>query len=343
MIALGIETSCDETSVALVNSNREILSHLILSQHDYHADYQGVVPEIAARAHLEHLPRLIQSALAKANLTFDDVSLIAATTGPGLIGGVIVGAMLGKGLAHSLNIPFIAVNHLEGHVLSSRLSHPELNFPYLSLLMSGGHTQIIHVKNVGSYEIWGNAIDDAVGECFDKVAKMMKLPYPGGPEIEKLAKLGDPKAFTFPRPLRHEQNCNFSFSGLKTAVKYTIDKLPLMTDQIKADVAASFQEAVADVLTSRLHQACRLIGDKDLNITYLTSGGGVAANRYLKEKMLQLLLKEGISFYAPPQELCTDNGAMIAWAGLEHYKLGNNKGGLTTKPRPRWPLDEVQR
>lgn len=340
MIALGIETSCDETSVALVNSDREILSHLILSQHEYHVDYQGVVPEIAARAHLEHLPRLIGEALAKAKLTFQDVSLIAATTGPGLIGGVIVGAMLGKGLAHSLDIPFIPVNHLEGHVLSARLSLTELEFPYLCLLMSGGHTQILCVEDVGKYKIWGNAIDDAVGECFDKVGKLMGLPYPAGPEIEKLAKLGNPKAFDFPRPLRHEKNCNFSFSGLKTAVRYTIDKLPPLTTEIKADLSASFQEAVADVLNSRLRNACNTVRDKRVNITYLTSGGGVAANSYLKEKMLQLLEKEGIKFYAPPKELCTDNGAMIAWAGLEHYARGN-KGGLTTKPRPRWPLDEV--
>lgn len=342
MIALGIETSCDETSVALVNGSGEILSHLILSQHEYHSAYQGVVPEIAARAHLEHLPRLIKEALNKANLTFDDISLIAATTGPGLIGGVIVGAMLGKGLAYSLNIPFMPVNHLEGHVLSARLSKQDLSFPYLSLLMSGGHTQILHVRDVGKYEIWGNAIDDAVGECFDKVAKLMKLPYPGGPEIEKRAKHGNIKAFNFPRPLRHEKNCNFSFSGLKTAVRYTIDKLPELTDEVKADLCASFQEAVADVLISRLRQACEQVRDKQLNIAYLTSGGGVAANTYLKEKMLQVLEKEGINFYAPPKGLCTDNGAMIAWAGIEHFKQGNS-GCLTTKPRPRWPLDEVSR
>jgi N6-L-threonylcarbamoyladenine synthase len=237
-------------------------------------------------------------------------------------------------------VPFIPVNHLEGHVLSARLSKPDLAFPYLCLLMSGGHTQIIYVKGVGQYEIWGNAIDDAIGECFDKTAKMLKLPYPGGPEIEKRAVGGNKKAYAFPRPLRHEANCNFSFSGLKTAVKYTIDKIPDVTDEIIADICASFQEAVADVLISRLQNSFDLARDKGIKITYLTSGGGVAANSYLKTKMLQALEARNILFYTPPKELCTDNAAMIAWVGQEHIRIGCS-GNLHAKPRPRWPLNEV--
>jgi N6-L-threonylcarbamoyladenine synthase len=252
---LGIESSCDETSVAIVSSDRRILGHIILSQ-SYHATYGGVVPEIAARGHMDHLDQLIQDVLKQAQLNFSDLSAIAASCGPGLIGGVIVGAMTGKAIAYAHKLPFIAVNHLEGHALSARLDQ-DIPFPFLLLLMSGGHTQFLLVEDIGHYTILGTTLDDAIGEAFDKTAKIMGLPYPGGMHIEAFAKHGNENAFDFPRPLKGNGKCDFSFSGLKTAVKYKMDTFKDIDDNLKADICASFQKAVLDVLVDRARNACQ--------------------------------------------------------------------------------------
>ncbi len=333
MIVLGIETSCDETSVAIIGDDRKIYSHLVFSQLKEHEIFGGVVPEIAARSHIDILDGMVAKALQESSLSISQIDAIAVTGGPGLIGGVLVGVMYAKGLASANNKKFIAVNHLEGHALSARLMEPNLNFPFLLLLVSGGHCQIIKAKELGVYEIIGSTIDDAVGEAFDKVAKMMGLPYPGGPKIESLAKEGDPKKFKFPEPLINTQDCNFSFSGLKTAVKRTIDSIEL-THQDMCDISASFQSVVTNILCTKVRRAVQ-------NSTYIDSiviAGGVAANKYIKSR-----LDDELSNYkviAPPMWLCTDNAAMIAWAGLERLKLGY-ESKLNFEPKSRWPINLI--
>jgi N6-L-threonylcarbamoyladenine synthase len=334
MLALGIETSCDETAAALVDAGGNILAESLLSQIDEHRPFGGVVPEVAARAHLAHLDRLIARTMAKAGKSFADLDLVAATCGPGLIGGVFVGAMTGKAIALASNKPFVAVNHLEGHALSARLG-TDLAFPYLLLLASGGHCQLLVVEGVGKYRKLGGTIDDAAGEAFDKTAKLLDLGYPGGPAVEQAALRGDAARFAFPRPMKGRKGCDFSFSGLKTAVRLAAEENAPLSDQIRADIAASFQTAVADVLADRVKQALSLAPEAKC----LVVAGGVAANQTLKARLQETAEGLGRNFAAPPLKLCTDNAAMIAWAGIERFRLGY-QDSLSFAPRPRWPLDE---
>jgi N6-L-threonylcarbamoyladenine synthase len=334
-LVLGIETSCDETAAAVVSSEGRILSNIVLSQIEDHRPYGGVVPEIAARAHVEHLDSLIARALDEPGVGFGDLDAIAATAGPGLIGGVLVGLMTGKALAASRGLPFLAINHLEAHALSARLLE-DVDFPYLLLLVSGGHCQLLRVAGVGTYRRLGTTIDDAVGEAFDKVAKILGVGYPGGPAVERLAKTGDPARFTLPRPMVGREGCDFSFSGLKTAVKRLADERAgesVLSETDAADIAAAFQTAVADILTDRATNALNEAGAVPLVIA-----GGVAANSYLRTRLDDLCRSRNIRLIAPPIKLCTDNGAMVAWAGIERLSLGLIDG-LDAPPRARWPLD----
>ena len=339
MKVLGIETSCDETAAAVVTGDGEILSDVVLSQIDQHRPFGGIVPEVAARAHMESVDAIVKQAMDEAGVGFADLSAVAATGGPGLIGGVIVGVMTAKAIALAHDIPFVAVNHLEGHALTARLSNG-VAFPYLLLLVSGGHTQLLAVRGVGDYVRLGTTIDDALGEAFDKTAKMLGLGYPGGPPVERAAKLGDPKRFDLPRPMRGKPGCHLSFSGLKAAVKRTIDSLPPgeLADQDVNDMAASFQAAVADVIGERTRRAIRQFRDLCPDGEALVVAGGVAANATLRHTLDGVASDEGMILAAPPLKLCTDNGAMIAWAGIENLKRGN-VAALDFAPRPRWPLD----
>lgn len=338
-IVMGIESSCDETACALVTDTGEILSSAIWSQYDEHRRFGGVVPEIAARAHLEKCDILIKEALNKAGKDFKDLSAVAVAAGPGLIGGVLVGVITAKAIAFCHNLPFIAVNHLEGHALTARLGAP-VEFPYLLLLTSGGHCQILIVKGVGQYQKLGATIDDSAGEAFDKVAKMLDIGYPGGPNLEKRAALGNPKRFVFPVPMRGRAGCDFSFSGLKTAVRVCIERQENLTEQDKNDICASFQLAVIKQIEDRLNHA--IVTFKELYPTAkdLVVSGGVAANQSIRAKLQEMADKNGLVFSAPPIHLCTDNGVMIAWAGMERHKLGLHND-FDFKARPRWPLDTL--
>jgi len=338
MLVLGIETSCDETAAAVVSDRREILADLVFSQTALHAPYGGIVPENTARAHLDHLDSLILEAMARAQIGFADLDGVAATAGPGLIGGLLVGVMTGKTIALTRNLPFIAVNHLEGHALSPRLV-ADIAFPYLLLLVSGGHCQLLVAEAVGRYRRLGTTIDDAVGEAFDKAAKMMGLGYPGGPEIERLAASGNPKRFDLPRPMIGTEGCHFSFSGLKTALRRKIAALPNPWEpQDRADLAASFQAAVGDVLVDRTRNAISTFRRLHPKGDSFVVAGGVAANQTLRTRLEALCADRDLRFAAPPQRICTDNAAMIAWAGIERLKLGLSDP-LDFAPKPRWPLD----
>ncbi len=341
---LGIETSCDETAAAVVvrdaSGQGRILGDVVLSQLDEHSAYGGVVPEIAARAHVEALDELIGQALARAGKTLDEVDAIAATSGPGLIGGLIVGLMTGKAIARAKGKPLYAVNHLEGHALTARLTDG-LSFPYLMLLVSGGHTQLVLVRGVGDYERWGTTIDDALGEAFDKTAKLLGLPYPGGPAVEKAAESGDPDRFSFPRPLVGEKRLDFSFSGLKTAVRQAAQSIEPVSEQDIADICASFQKAVSRTLKDRIGRGLERFRQDfpDVARPALVVAGGVAANKVLRATLQDLCDRNGFGFVAPPLALCTDNAAMIAWAGLERMAAGLSADDLAVAPRARWPLD----
>lgn len=337
MKMLGIETSCDETAVAIVTGDKQILAHQILSQTKQHAPYGGVVPEIASRAHIEAVDILVKQAMDEAGLGFSDLDGIAVTAGPGLIGGVLVGVMTAKAIASAANLPIIAVNHLEGHALTARLTG-EVAFPFLLLLVSGGHCQILAVAGVGQYQRLGATIDDALGEAFDKVAKMLGLGYPGGPIVEKRAKEGNPERFDFPRSMVGRPGCDFSFSGLKTAVKREIDQMGALSEQDMNDVCASFQACVSDILDDRLGNALRQFQAQYPGAKHLVVAGGVAANQYLNASIRQTVARFGMEMVAPPIKLCTDNGAMIAWAGIERMQLGL-VDDLSFTPKARWPLD----
>lgn len=341
MIVLGIETSCDETAAAVVDDRRRILANVVLSQLDAHSPYGGVVPEIAARAHVEAVDTVVAEAMDTAGLALADLDGVAATGGPGLIGGVMVGVMTAKAIAFAENLPFLAVNHLEAHALTVRLTgESEVPFPYLLLLVSGGHCQLLVVEDVGRYRRLGTTIDDALGEAFDKSAKMLGLGYPGGPAVEVRARAGDPGRFDLPRPLRGRDGCDFSFSGLKTKVRQTIEDLPPgdLQDQDVADLCASFQAAAGDVLADRCAHALDTFLARHPDGGPLVVAGGVAANAYLRGRLQDLAADRGVPFAAPPLDLCTDNGAMVAWAGLERLRRGDTDP-LDFKPRPRWPLD----
>lgn len=343
MKILGIETSCDETAASVVTEDRTVLSNIVLSQLDDHRPYGGVVPEIAARAHIAHLDGIVGRALDEAGVSLGDLDAVAATAGPGLIGGVMVGATMAKTLALGSGKPFVAVNHLEGHALTARLTD-DVAFPYLLLLVSGGHCQLLSVSGVGRYERLGGTVDDAVGEAFDKTAKLLGLGYPGGPAVEATAATAtDPTRIALPRPMAGRAGCDFSFAGLKTAVRSAADRLDrdgaLDTAAI-ADLAAAFQRAVADVLRDRTRNAIALFRDRHPEGGALVVAGGVAANKELRAALSDLAEEEGLPFAVPPIGLCTDNAAMIAWAGLERFRLGLTDP-LDFKPRPRWPLTEL--
>ena len=340
-LILGIESSCDETAASVLRRDADgsikILSSIIASQDKEHAPFGGVVPEIAARAHMQKLDHIIDRAVSEADVEYTELSAIAATSGPGLIGGVIAGLMGAKGLAMSLDIPLIAVNHLEGHALSPRLAS-ECAFPYLLLLISGGHTQLLSVKGLGHYQRIGSTVDDAAGEAFDKSAKVMGLGFPGGPRVERTAETGNPEAVKLPRPFKGKDHANFSFAGLKTAVARAYEASD-KTPQAKADLCASFQEAVCDVFKDRTQRAMAIfredVGDGPQR---LVVAGGVAANKKIRGALDQLCEDNDFTLLAPPLKFCTDNAAMIALAGAEHYAIGNfNK--MDVKARPRWPLD----
>ncbi|HEC90883.1 MAG TPA: tRNA (adenosine(37)-N6)-threonylcarbamoyltransferase complex transferase subunit TsaD [Alphaproteobacteria bacterium] len=347
MIVLGIETSCDETAAAVVSGDGEILANEVLSQIEDHRPFGGVVPEIAARAHLVAIDAIIRRAMDGAGVGFNDLSAVAATGGPGLIGGLMVGVMTAKAVSQAANVPFIAVNHLEGHALTVRLTAGDsggnaggVDFPYLPLLVSGGHCRLLAAKGVGDYKRLGATVDDAAGEAFDKAAKMLGLGYPGGPLIEAAAEGGNGRRFGLPRPMKGRAGCDFSFSGLKTALRRAILDIPggALSAADVPDLAASFQDAVADVLVDRTRNAIRIFGDQFSGPVTLAVVGGVAANGAIRARLGELAANEGARLIAPPVALCTDNAAMIAWAGVERLKLGLTDG-LDFAPRPRWPLD----
>lgn len=329
-LILGLESSCDETAAALVTDAREILAHRLAGQEAEHTPYGGVVPEIAARAHVEALTPLVEAALADAGKSLADVDAIAATAGPGLIGGVMVGLVTAKALALAANKPLIAVNHLEGHALSPRLASPDLDFPYLLLLVSGGHCQLLLVEGVGRYRRLATTIDDAAGEAFDKTAKLLGLGFPGGPAVERAARSGDPKAVPLPRPLVGTADPHFSFAGLKSAVGRVRDAGRWSSE----DISASFQQAVVDCLIDRTRRALAKAHDA----TALVVAGGVAANGAIRGALQVLAAEHGLPFVAPPLWLCTDNAAMIAWAAAERLAAGLTDP-LDTPARARWPLD----
>mgnify|MGYP001796459200 CR=1 FL=1 len=345
---LGIESSCDDTAAAVVrltkDGDRTILSNEVAGQSTLHAAYGGVVPEIAARAHTEKLDHLVEAALAKAKLSLSDLDAVAVTAGPGLIGGVLAGVMCAKGLSFATGLPLIGVNHLAGHALTPRLTD-DLAFPYLMLLVSGGHCQFLQVEGPDTFHRLGGTIDDAPGEAFDKVARLLGLPQPGGPHVETAARDGDPTAVDFPRPLLNQAGCDMSFSGLKTALVRAKDQL--INDQgglrltDRANLCASFQAAVADVLAEKATRAIRHYLEQNPPVPAFAVAGGVAANAVLRARLQNVAEAHGVAFTAPPPALCTDNAAMIAWAGIERFQLGLIDD-LTLAARPRWPLDARQ-
>jgi N6-L-threonylcarbamoyladenine synthase len=351
---LAIETSCDETAMAIINENREILSHLVVSQIDIHRAFGGVVPEVAARNHLDVIDMVFVKTLAEANLTANDLTAIAATTGPGLLGSVVVGTVFAKTLSSLLNRPFIAINHLEAHALTCLLTE-NVAFPFFLFLLSGGHCQLLRVNGIGNYVKLGETIDDSLGETFDKVAQLIGLEYPGGPKIEKMAKEGNHCRFRFPRPLMDHRSreqiekmkFNFSFSGLKTAVRYEVEKIAGKNSEInsageissqdKRDIAASFQKTVVEILSNRLQN----IISYDRTVNTFVVAGCVAANQCIKENLEKICIDNGCRLVVPPPWLCTDNGAMVANAALERYRLGYSND-LGVAPMARWELEELK-
>src|SRR5947207_5750105 len=341
MLVLGIETTCDETAAAVVRRDEdgrgEILSNVVLSQTAEHQPYGGVVPEIAARAHVEALDTIITRAMIEANASFSMLDGVAAAAGPGLIGGVIVGLTTAKAIALVAEKPLIAVNHLEAHALTARLTD-NTAFPYCLFLASGGHTQIVAVLDVGHYVRLGTTLDDAIGEAFDKVAKLLGLAYPGGPEVESAARRGHAVRFVLPRPMLGRERPDFSLSGLKTALRIEAEKVAPLSDQDVADLCASFQRAVVDVVTDRLRAGLRLFRERFGGPTALVVAGGVAVNQSIRRALQRVAVEHGTVLVAPPPDLCTDNGAMIAWAGCERLARGLTDT-LEVAPRARWPLD----
>jgi N6-L-threonylcarbamoyladenine synthase len=339
---LGIETSCDETAAAVLDEDGRVLAESVRSQESEHASYGGVVPEIAARAHLAFLPEQVRSVMARAGLGFGDLGGVAASAGPGLIGGLIVGSQFAKGIAIAHALPYVAVNHLEAHALTARLPglvEGSVAFPYLLLLVSGGHCQCVAVEGVGRHARLGSTLDDAAGEAFDKVAKLLGLGWPGGPALERLAAGGDARRYGFPRPLSGRAGCDFSFSGLKTAVAHEVARhgmgaLPL---QVAADMAASFQCAVAEVLADRASHAMAMMRERSPNARFMVVAGGVAANAAIRAAVAKVAEAHGFVLVAPPVRLCTDNAVMVAWTGVERLRLGLIDE-LDFAPRPRWPL-----
>lgn len=334
MYVLGIESSCDETAAAVISDKKEILSNVIYSQIEEHKSFGGVVPEVAARAHLEKIDIVVKKVLDESGMSLSQIDAIAGTCGPGLIGGVIVGATFAKSLAFVQNIPFIAINHIEAHAISVRLTE-EVEFPYLLILASGGHCQICIVHDIDKFQVIGRTLDDSVGESFDKVSKLLEFGYPGGPIIEQLYYEGDKNRFKLPKPLCTRGNVDFSFSGLKTAVLTASQKCNTIQD--KKDLAASFQKTVAEVMAFKLKQALMFCSKQNIKVNAAVISGGVAANQVIRKSLQKTCGL--VSFLAPPVKFCTDNGAMIAWLGIEKLKR-NQVDILEFQPRPRWPLGE---
>ena len=340
MIVLGIETSCDETAAAVVDDGRQVRADVILSQLDEHRPYGGIVPEIAARSHLDHLDGLVAEAMSCAALRFDQLDGVAATGGPGLIGGVMVGVTLAKAIAAVHDLPFVAVNHLEGHALTARLID-EVDFPFLLLLVSGGHCQLLVVEDVGRYRRLGTTVDDAAGEAFDKGAKLLGLGYPGGPAIERAAAAGDATRFELPRPMLGRPEPDFSFSGLKTALRHRVAALTAgaaLGEPDRCDLAAALQAAITDCLADRTARAIDIACARHPGLSTLVVAGGVAANGAIRRRLHQVAASAGLRLVVPPARLCTDNATMIAWAGLERLRRGY-RDSFDFAPRPRWPLD----
>ena len=331
MRVLGIETSCDETGIAVFQENTGILSENVYSQVDLHAQYGGVVPELASRDHIQKTLPLIRQTLAEGNLNLEDLDGIAYTVGPGLVGALMIGASIGSSLAWGLGIPGIAIHHMEAHLLATLLAPSQPKFPFVALLVSGGHTMLVNVVEFDQYELLGESLDDAAGEAYDKTAKLLNIGYPGGPEIEKLAKQGNSDQFSFPRPMTDRPGLDFSFSGLKTAVQTCVREQEPVSPQVQANIAHAFQEAVVDTLVIKCRRALKQTGSSQLILA-----GGVAANQRLRERMTEL----DANVYYPSMSLCTDNGAMIAFAGYERLRRGM-KSGLSVNCRARWPLTEI--
>jgi len=344
---LGLESSCDDTAAAVVRQTgsdpAQIMSSVVMGQAELHAAYGGVVPEIAARAHAEKLDIAVRQALDQAGLDLTDIDAVAVTAGPGLIGGVLAGVMCAKGLATGAGLPLVGVNHLAGHALTPRLTD-QVAFPYLMLLVSGGHCQFLLVRGTDDFTRLGGTIDDAPGEAFDKTARLLGLPQPGGPSVEAEARHGDPARFSFPRPLLDREGCDMSFSGLKTALLRLRDKVIAekggLTPRVRADLSAGFQMAVADVLAEKTRRALAIYLSEQVSDPVLAVAGGVAANRLIRAKLETVAAENGVSFVAPPLSLCTDNAAMIAYAGLERFRAGG-MDDMTLAARPRWPLDRT--
>lgn len=332
MKTLGIETSCDETAVAVYDSEHGIIGESIFSQIKMHAEYGGVVPELASRDHCVKIISVLKEATKQVDL--QSIDQVAYTSGPGLLGALLIGESFAQGISSALNIPLIPINHLEGHLMSPVMEFPEIKVPYICLLVSGGHSMIVDVKDRGDYKILGQSQDDAVGEAFDKVGKLLDLPYPGGPHIERLALKGNPKVYDFPRPMMHSDNLDLSFSGLKTSVLYTVRDIDDLTDQVKADIAASFQQAVIDVLTKKIKKAVELSGRSEVIIA-----GGVAANKALRAAIKDLENTINIKVYYPSLKYCGDNAAMIAFVGSLRSSDKINTSGSSA--RARWPLSEL--
>jgi len=334
MRVLGIETSCDETGVAVFDDEQGLLSHTLYSQVKLHADYGGVVPELASRDHVRKIVPLVKQALADANCTLDDIDGVAYTKGPGLVGALLVGACVGRSLAYAWGKPAVGVHHMEGHLLAPMLEDDVPEFPFLALLVSGGHSMLVGVEGIGRYEVLGESVDDAAGEAFDKTAKLMGLDYPGGPRLSKLAAKGETGHYRFPRPMTDRPGLDFSFSGLKTFAANTIAKEP-DDEQTRANIARAFEEAVVDTLSIKCRRALKQTGYKRLVVA-----GGVSANARLRTTLAETMQAQGGQVYYPRGEFCTDNGAMIAYAGLQRLKAGQVED-LEVKGEPRWPLDTL--
>lgn len=340
MKILGIESSCDDTSIAIVDSEKNIIANEVLSQNNVHKEYKGIVPELAARNHVLFIDKVLKKILNKNNLSLNNIDLIAATAGPGLIGGLLVGLTFAKTLAQVNNIPFIGVNHLEGHALTARLTD-NIDYPFLLLLVSGGHTNFYFIEGINKYFYLGGTLDDAIGEAYDKVANILELGFPGGPQVERLAKKGNESLIPLPKPLIKINNLDLSFSGLKTAVLNIIKNRSKNHIFSSADVAASFQKSISDILCRKISIAINIMNEKKVKYNNVVIAGGVAANKYLRKNLYAEVEKNNKKLFLPPVNLCTDNGAMIAWAGYELYQSGI-KSNMDFKASPRWPLEEMK-
>ena len=340
MKILGIESSCDDTSIAIVDSKKNIIANEVLSQNNIHKEYKGIVPELAARNHVLFIDKVLKKILNKNNLSLNNIDLIATTAGPGLIGGLLVGLTFAKTLAQVNNIPFIGVNHLEGHALTARLTD-NIDYPFLLLLVSGGHTNFYFIEGINKYFYLGGTLDDAIGEAYDKVANILELGFPGGPNIEKLAKKGNESLIPLRKPLINKNNLDLSFSGLKTAVLNIIKNRSKNHSFSSADIAASFQKSISDILCKKITIAINIMNEKKVNYNNVVIAGGVAANKYLRKNLYIEVEKNNKKLFLPPVNLCTDNGAMIAWAGYELYKFGI-RSNMNIRASPRWPSVEMK-